>query len=541
MRVGIACHPTVGGSGVVATELARALAEGGDEVHLMSYAVPPRWTWAGPRLYFHEVAVAQYPLFEYPPYDLALATKMVEVARQHRLDLLHVHYAVPNAVVAILARQILAPQPIKVITTLHGTDITLVGNDPSYVETTRFGIVESDQVTAVSEALKRSTHETFQITTPIEVVPELHRSATASTRRSSAVAASASAQPGERILGHISNFRAGQARSPTWCRSSIAWRREIPCRLLLVGDGPELPRAERQARELGMRDRVDLIGTVANIEDVLAHVDLFLLPSETESFGLAALEALSCEVPVIASRVGGAARGHPRRRERLPAAGRRRRRHGRGRALAPARRGPPPRVRRRRPPVGGDPVLARGRGGALPGDLPTACCRRPARERPPLESVWRASAMLPPLRSNQNRQALGALPKEDSMTDQTTPPPPPPYNPPPPPAASGAAERRDDRPRVPVDPRADSAAGREGRSGGAVARQARSRPRRGRDRASASSWAFSRTSWRVSAASSCAPLIPFLVIVVVHVLCIVKGMKGERFIIPGLSPLADRF
>ena len=303
MRVGIACHPTVGGSGVVATELARALAEGGDEVHLMSYAVPPRWTWSGPRLFFHEVAVAQYPLFEkYPPYDLALATKMVEVARQHRLDLLHVHYAVPNAVSAILARQILAPQPIKVITTLHGTDITLVGNDPSYVETTRFGIVESDQVTAVSEALKRSTHETFQIATPIEVVPNFidprryHEALERGGQRFGS--------GNERILAHISNFR-GVKRIADVVSIFHRVAQEIPSRLLLIGDGPELARAERQARDLGVRDKVEVVGTVANIEDVLAHVDLFLLPSEIESFGLAALEALSCEVPVIASRVGG--------------------------------------------------------------------------------------------------------------------------------------------------------------------------------------------------------------------------------------------
>jgi N-acetyl-alpha-D-glucosaminyl L-malate synthase BshA len=288
---------------VVATELARALAEGGDEVHLMSYAVPPRWTWAGPRLFFHEVAVAQYPLFEYPPYDLALATKMVEVARQHHLDLLHVHYAVPNAVSAILARQILAPQPIKVITTLHGTDITLVGNDPSYVETTRFGIVESDRVTAVSEALRQATLETFQIDKPIDVVPnfidpERFHEALARDRGQRFGA------PGERIVAHISNFRPVKRVEDV---VSIFHRvlREVPCRLLLVGDGPELPRVERLARELGVRDRIDLIGTVATIEDVLAHCDLFLLPSETESFGLAALEALSCEVPVIASRVGG--------------------------------------------------------------------------------------------------------------------------------------------------------------------------------------------------------------------------------------------
>ena len=303
MRIGIACHPTVGGSGVVATELARALAESGDEVHLMSYAVPPRWTWSGPRLFFHEVAVAQYPLFEYPPYDLALATKMVEVARQHGLDLLHVHYAVPNAVAAILARQILAPQPIAVITTLHGTDITLVGNDPSYAETTRFGILQSDRVTAVSEALRRATLDTFQIDKAIDVVPNFidpQRFLDACERGHG----QRFGQAGERILVHVSNFRpVKRAADVVSIFERVA--REVPSRLLLVGDGPDLPRVERQARDLGLRDRVDVIGTVATIEDVLAQADLFLLPSETESFGLAALEALSCEVPVIASRIGG--------------------------------------------------------------------------------------------------------------------------------------------------------------------------------------------------------------------------------------------
>jgi N-acetyl-alpha-D-glucosaminyl L-malate synthase BshA len=303
MRIGIGCYPTIGGSGVVATELARALAEAGDEVHVMSYALPPRWSWAGPRLFFHEVAVRQYPLFEYPPYSLALATKMVEVARQQELDVLHMHYAIPNAVSAILARQILAPMPIKVITTLHGTDITLIGNDPSYIETTRFGIVESDAVTAVSHWLRKETVEQLAIGQPIDVIPnfidpERYRASheARGPRRW--------AREGERILVHVSNFRPVK-RVVDVVRVFHRVCQEIPSRLLLVGDGPDLARAEQLSRELGVRDRIVFVGTVALVEDVLVHGDLFLLPSENESFGLAALEALAAGLPVIASKVGG--------------------------------------------------------------------------------------------------------------------------------------------------------------------------------------------------------------------------------------------
>ena len=303
MRIGIGCYPTVGGSGVVATELARALAAAGDEVHLLSYAVPPRWSWAGPRLFFHEVAVRQYPLFEYPPYSLALATKMVEVSRQQKLDLLHVHYAIPNAVSAILARQILAPQPVKVITTLHGTDITLIGNDPSYAETTRFGIAESDGVTAVSEWLRKATLETLDVPKSIEVVPNFidpERYDQARARRGPR----RWAETGEKLLVHVSNMRPVKRISDV-VRVFHRVSRDVPSRLLLVGDGPELARAEQLARELGIADRIRFVGTVALVEDILVHCDLFLLPSESESFGLAALEALACGVPVIASDVGG--------------------------------------------------------------------------------------------------------------------------------------------------------------------------------------------------------------------------------------------
>jgi len=303
MRIGISCHPTVGGSGVVATELAGALAEIGDEVHLMSYALPARWPTGGSRLFFHPVSVGQYPLFEYPPYSLALATKMVDVVRQHRLDLLHVHYAVPNAVSAILAREILAPYPVRVITTLHGTDVTLVGNDPSYLETTRFGIQRSDLVTAVSESLKAATLEQLGNGRDIRVVPNF-----IDPKRFLAAmkgpGARRWAKDGEQVLIHVSNFRRVK-RVPDVIEIFHRLSEDRPLRLLLVGEGPELARAEQLCRQLGIEDRVEFLGTVSDIEEVLAHADAFLLPSATESFGLAALEALACEVPVVASRIGG--------------------------------------------------------------------------------------------------------------------------------------------------------------------------------------------------------------------------------------------
>ena len=293
----------MGGSGVVATELARALAEGGDEVHLLSYALPARWSNGGPRLFFHPVTVGQYPLFEYPPYSLALATKMVDVVRHHQLNLLHVHYAVPNAISAILAREILMPDPIRVITTLHGTDVTLVGNDPSYLETTRLAIQRSDCVTAVSEALRQATLEQLGNGREIRVLPNFidpQRYLDAGKRGG----AHAWGEEGERIIVHISNFRRVK-RVLDVVRIFEIVSRDHPVRLLLAGEGPELARTEQFCRELDVSDRVVFMGTVGDVEELLSGADVFLLPSETESFGLAALEALSCEVPVVASRVGG--------------------------------------------------------------------------------------------------------------------------------------------------------------------------------------------------------------------------------------------
>ena len=314
MKIGISCYPTFGGSGVVASELAMALADGGDEVHVISYAMPSRLTIRSPRLYFHEVVVPRYPLFDYPPYSLALATKMVEVARHQDLDLMHVHYAVPNAVSAVLARQILAPRPLPVVTTLHGTDVTLVGIDPNYLETTRFGIVQSDAVTTPSDYLRRTTLEQLGIELPIDVVsnfvdPDRFDPARFDRARCGTPGGCAGgsrwAKPGERVVVHISNFRAVKR-----VRDVLAvfhrLHQELPdTRLLMVGDGPDRPIAEQYCRDHGFCDAVTFLGTIPMVEEVLIGSDLFLFTSETESFGLAILEAMASGVPVVATAVGG--------------------------------------------------------------------------------------------------------------------------------------------------------------------------------------------------------------------------------------------
>jgi L-malate glycosyltransferase len=303
LKIGISCYPTYGGSGIVATELAMALAAGGDELHVISYALPSRLTLVHPKLFFHEVIVPTYPLFEYPPYPLALATKMVEVARHSGLEVLHVHYAIPNAVSAVLARQILAPRPLPVVTTLHGTDVTLVGNDPSYLETTRYGILESDGVTAVSESLRRATVEQLAIEKPIEVIPNFIDPARYEQAREQP-GARRWARPGEKLLVHISNFRPVK-RVLDVVEVFARVLAEEPSRLLMVGDGPDRPKVEQYCREHRICHAITFVGSLPLIEEVLVGADLFLLPSETESFGLAALEALACEVPVIATRAGG--------------------------------------------------------------------------------------------------------------------------------------------------------------------------------------------------------------------------------------------
>ena len=302
-RIGIACYPTYGGSGVVASELALAMAERGDEVHVLSYALPPRIGVEGARrgVTFHEVKVPPYPLFEYPPYSLALASKMVEVARARHLDLLHVHYAVPNAVSAILARQILGERSLPVVTTLHGTDVTLVGNDPSYLETTRFSLRESDAVTAVSRSRRDRTLDQLSIDREIVVIPNFVDPQR--TQRPAGISRPL-APRGERLLVHVSNFRPLK-RLGDVVEVFRRIREATPCRLILVGDGPERPATEQRIAELGLSRETTMLGTLDQVEPVLWQADLMLLPSEEESFGLAALEALACGVPVIATRVGG--------------------------------------------------------------------------------------------------------------------------------------------------------------------------------------------------------------------------------------------
>jgi N-acetyl-alpha-D-glucosaminyl L-malate synthase BshA len=310
MKIGITCYPTYGGSGVVATELGLELADRGHEVHFISYSQPIRLTKAHPNIHFHEVEVSRYPLFEYPPYDLALATRMAEVAEIYDLDLLHVHYAIPHSVSAMLARQMLncdharPRRRLPYVTTLHGTDITLVGSDPSYLPITRFSIDQSDGVTAISEYLKRRTLEVFAVQTPIQVIPNFvncdlyHRTPELLEHRSEYASA------GEKILVHLSNFRPVK-RLGDVIEIFDRVQQKIPARLLLIGDGPERSSAEWLAVKKGIHNKVEFLGKQDRINEKLAVADVMLLPSELESFGLAALEAMACEVVPIATNEGG--------------------------------------------------------------------------------------------------------------------------------------------------------------------------------------------------------------------------------------------
>lgn len=305
MKIGITCYPTFGGSGVVATELGTALAEQGDEVHFISYALPSRLDLPRERVHFHEVVAPSYPLFVSPPYTLALATKMAEVAARARLDLLHVHYALPHAISAILAREMSTGNGmrLKVVTTLHGTDITIVGQDRSYLPITRWGIEQSDAVTAVSHYLREVTIREFGVGRSIEVVPNFVDTQQYRPDGASPFA-KALAREGEALIVHLSNFRPVK-RIPDVLAIFDAIRREIPARLLLIGDGPQRSLAERLAREGGFEDRTTFLGNVAAIETILPAARLMLLPSDSESFGLAALEAMACGVPVIGTAAGG--------------------------------------------------------------------------------------------------------------------------------------------------------------------------------------------------------------------------------------------
>ena len=310
MKIGITCYPTYGGSGVVGTELGIELAQRGHEVHFIAYQQPIRLNTKQPRIFFHEVTVSQYPLFEYPPYDLALATRMAEVAEIYNLDILHVHYAIPHSVSALLARQMLAAQPngksrkLPFVTTLHGTDITIVGADRSYLPVTRYSIEQSDGVTAISQYLKQVTVQEFEIRNPIEVIHNFvncdiyKRDPKAEENRSEF------AGKDERILVHVSNFRPVKRICDVIEIFDLVHKR-IPSRLLLMGDGPERSRAEWLVNKKGLRNRVEFLGKVDRVYEKLSISDLMLMPSEMESFGLAALEGMACELPSIATLVGG--------------------------------------------------------------------------------------------------------------------------------------------------------------------------------------------------------------------------------------------
>jgi N-acetyl-alpha-D-glucosaminyl L-malate synthase BshA len=308
MNIGITCYPTYGGSGVVATELGIELAQRGHDVHFISYAQPIRLVEPQPHIHFHEVEVSRYPLFDYPPYDLALATRMAEVAELYDLDLLHVHYAIPHSVSALLARQMLAASPsqrkLPFVTTLHGTDITLVGLDRSYLPITRYSIEESNGVTAISRYLRDITLKEFEIKNPIEVIYnfvncDLYvRDPETPQRRLEY------ASPEERILVHLSNFRPVKRVTDT-IEIFDRVRKKIPCKLMLIGDGPDRSKAEWLAVQKGIHEDVLFLGKQDRVREKLALADVMLLPSELESFGLAALEAMACSVVPIATRVGG--------------------------------------------------------------------------------------------------------------------------------------------------------------------------------------------------------------------------------------------
>jgi len=305
MKIGIVCYPTFGGSGVVATELGKALADNGHKVHFITYSRPARLDFFSENLFYHEVAVSNYPLFDYAPYEVALASKMVDVVRFEQLDILHVHYAIPHASAAFMAKQILATFGINipVVTTLHGTDITLVGRDVTYKPVVTFSINQSNGVTAVSEDLKKATYNHFNIVKDIRVIPnfiDLKRFRLSPKDHFK----KAIAPMGERILVHTSNFRKVKRTNDV----ILVFKKiieKIPVKLLMVGDGPERVHCEQMCRNLGICEHIRFLGKQDAVEEILSVSDLFIMPSESESFGLAALEAMACKVPVISSNTGG--------------------------------------------------------------------------------------------------------------------------------------------------------------------------------------------------------------------------------------------
>ena len=303
MKIGMTCYPTYGGSGVVATELGKALAERGHSVHFISYAIPMRLQKFSENIIFHEVEISNYPLFDFPLYTLSLASKMVEVVKYEKIDILHCHYAIPHATSAYLAKQMLGNPSTKVITTLHGTDITLVGLEPSFLPTIKFSIEQSDGVTAVSRFLREKTVTHFGIDKEIEVIPNFvdinkYRKLEATSVRAQW------ASHNEKILVHTSNFRPVK-RVQDVIRIFSEVQKRVPSKLILIGDGPDRSLCEMLCRELAIQDDVKFLGKQAEIVDLLSAADLFLMPSQSESFGLSALEAMACGVPVISSSVGG--------------------------------------------------------------------------------------------------------------------------------------------------------------------------------------------------------------------------------------------
>lgn len=309
MRIGITCYPTYGGSGVVATELGIELAALGHEVHFISYSQPFRLNGRDDGIMYHEVPVSSYPLFEFPPYDLALASRMAEVAEYYELDLLHVHYAIPHSVSALLARQMLAQRGRRLpfVTTLHGTDITLVGLDRSYLPITRYAIQESDGVTSISNYLRDKTFADFGVTRPIAVIPnfvncDVYMPINDEAQRTKA--RERFARPNEKILIHLSNFRPVK-RVVDVVKIFATIARAMPAQLILVGDGPDRSAAEWLAHDLGIHARIHFLGKQERVNELLPVADLMLMPSELESFGLAALEAMACKVPSISTNVGG--------------------------------------------------------------------------------------------------------------------------------------------------------------------------------------------------------------------------------------------
>lgn len=304
MKIGISCYPVYGGSGVVATELGIELARRGHEIHFITYAMPFRLSSFVQNVFYHEVEVPSYPLFDHPPYSLALTVSMHNIAKQYGLDLIHAHYAVPHATSAWMAREMARPSDLRVVTTLHGTDITLIGQDPSYKSITQFSIQQSDGLTSVSEYLRQETVEHFDISADrIDVIPNFV-DLNLYMRTAHPCHRSRLSEPGENIIMHISNFRAVK-RVDDAVRAFARMSRALPARLILIGDGPERGRVQQTAEDEGVANRVTFLGKQESVAEILSCADLFLLPSASESFGLVALEAMACGVPVIASNVGG--------------------------------------------------------------------------------------------------------------------------------------------------------------------------------------------------------------------------------------------